>query len=116
MRLNNFVAACLTAGAAVALVLGAASPSMAAKAKKKEAAPAQPMAICPFVYQPVCAVKGGQKYTYSNSCFAQKDGAKVVSQGACKAGKPAMGKKSKAGKKAKMKPKMMSKPMPEKKK
>ena len=37
--------------------------------------------------QPVCATKGGMKFTYANACFAAKDGAKVVSQSACPAKK-----------------------------
>jgi len=113
MRVYRFAAACLTAGAALALVLGAASPSMAAKAKKKEAAPEQTPVICPIVEAPVCGVKGGQQFTYSNSCFAAKDGAKVASQGACKPAKP-MKSKGKMSKPAKKGDKM-GKPMEEKK-
>lgn len=86
------------AAAALVLALGSATPGFAAK-KKAAAAPAQPNApFCVQPSQPVCGVKGGEKFTYANPCFAQKDGAKVVSQGACKAAKKAMKKKS--GKKA----------------
>lgn len=85
------------AAAALVLALGSATPGFAAK-KKTAAAPA-PEQNAPFCIQashPVCGVKGGEKFTYANPCFAEKDGAKIVSQGACKA-KKAM---KKSGKKA----------------
>ncbi|MBI3705635.1 MAG: hypothetical protein HY244_17715 [Rhizobiales bacterium] len=69
------------------------------------AAPPPPPAFCTMEYKPVCAVKGGMKFTYSNACFAAKDGAKVVSQGPCKAAKA-----MKAGGKKKMAPKKAAKP------
>jgi hypothetical protein len=31
----------------------------------------------------VCGQRGGMKFTYANSCSAEKDGAKVVSNKAC---------------------------------
>ena len=85
-----------TVAAALVLAVGISSPTFAAK--KKAAAPAaQPNGLlCIQPSGPVCGVKAGQKFTYANSCFAQKDGAKVASQGACKAAKSA----KKAGKKA----------------
>jgi len=85
-----------TVAAAIVLAVGFASPSFAAK--KKAAAPAaQPNGIfCIQPSQPVCGVKGGQKFTYANSCFAQKDKATIASQGACKTAKSA----KKSGKKA----------------
>ena len=43
------------------------------------------------------------KFTYANSCFAAKDGAKVVSQGACPKAKPHKKAKKKAAKPAKKK-------------
>ncbi len=43
------------------------------------------------------------KFTYANACFAEKDGASVVSQGACPA-KKAMKHHKKHGKKKMAKP------------
>ncbi len=51
----------------------------------------------------MCAVKGGNKYTYANACWAARDGAKVVSDKACPAPKAAKAHK-KGGKKAAKKP------------
>ena len=67
----------------VAFVLGMAATGLA-KEKKKQAAPkAQPI-ICWFEpASPVCADKGGERFTYTNACCAEKDGAKVVSNKAC---------------------------------
>jgi hypothetical protein len=103
MKLRNIGYAAFIAAMAAAFVIGSGGPSEA-KGKKKEAAP--PPVICFGMYQPVCAVKGGTKYTYASACWAAKEGAKVVSDKACpapkavKAGKPA---KKKAGKPAKKK-------------
>lgn len=83
MTLKNLGYATLTALTAAAFVIGAAG-SGEAKAKKKMAAPPPPPVICTMEYKQVCGSKGGMKVTYANACFAAKDGAKVVSQGACK--------------------------------
>jgi hypothetical protein len=80
-----------------AAAMAATSPSFAAKKKAKAEAP-QPMAWCFQQQTPVCATRGGLKMTYASACFAEKDGAKVVSQGACGAKKVSM---KKAGKKKK---------------
>jgi hypothetical protein len=57
-------------------------------AKKKAAAPADPAtSVCFLVHHPVCATKGSARQTYNNSCYARIDGAKIVAQGACPAGK-----------------------------
>jgi hypothetical protein len=76
---------------------GRDEPSFAAKKKAKAEAP-QPMAWCFQQQTPVCATRGGLKMTYASTCFAEKDGAKVVSQGACGAKKMSM---KKGGKKKK---------------
>lgn len=89
------IAFTLLIGAAAAMA--ATSPSFAAKKKAKAEAP-QPMAWCFQQQTPVCATRGGLKMTYASTCFAEKDGAKVVSQGACGAKKVSM---KKAGKKKK---------------
>jgi hypothetical protein len=89
------IAFTLLIGAAAAMA--ATSPSFAAKKKAKAEAP-QPMAWCFQQQTPVCATRGGLKMTYASACFAEKDGAKVVSQGACGAKKVSM---KKGGKKKK---------------
>jgi hypothetical protein len=91
MQAKTIAYALLIAVAAV----GTASPSFAAK-KKAQTAAAEPTAFCFQAQNAVCATRGGQKYTYASTCFAQKDGATVVSQGAC--GAKRMSKK-KSGKK-----------------
>ena len=83
MKLRNFAYAAVIAVAAAALLIGSAATGEA-KSKKKTAAPPPPPApFCIEPYAPVCAVKGGMKFTYRNSCYAAKDGAKVVSNKAC---------------------------------
>lgn len=110
MKLKTIAYATFIAAAAGAFAIGASSPSEA-KAKKMAAPPPQP-GPCFELYAPVCGAKGGMKFTYANACFAAKDGASVVSKGACptakahkkhkKAAKPAkkMEKKSDAKKPA----------------
>lgn len=97
MKLGRLGYVAFIAGAA-ALALGTTAPALA-KAKKAVAAAEPPPFI--FCYQPikeVCGEKGGQKFTYANTCFARRDGAKVVSDKACPAPKA---KSAKAGKKSK---------------
>ncbi len=102
MKLRNFGYVAVIAVASAALLIGSAATGEA-KSKKKAAAPPPPPVICTLDYKPVCAVKGGLKFTYSNACWAAKDGAKVVSQGPCKTPKAmkAGGKKKAAKKMAK---------------
>jgi hypothetical protein len=38
---------------------------------------------CMALYDPVCAVKDGVRFTYSNSCYARRAGARVISDKAC---------------------------------
>ena len=101
MKLKNLGYAALIAVTAAAFVLGSAATGEAKAKKKKEAAP-PPMTACFMVPGgPVCGTKGGMKFTYKNSCYAAKDGAKVVSDKACPAKKAVTGgKKKKAAKKA----------------
>jgi len=84
---------------AVAFVIAIASASTGeAKGKKKKAAaaPAPVMATCwATPAAPVCGARGKLKFTYINSCYAGKDGAKVVSQNACPTKAAKKGKKSK---------------------
>ena len=105
MKMKNFGYAAFIAAAATAFVLGGVGPSEA-KGKKKMA-PAKPMASCMFsAPAPVCATRGGMKFTYRNACYAAKDSAKVVSGKACPAPKAKKAKKGgkKAMKKAAKKP------------
>jgi hypothetical protein len=107
MKLKNIGYAAFVAATALMLVLGSAATSEA-KGKKKAPAPKYSPA-CSTMRAPVCATKGGMKFTYVNSCFAGNDGASVNSNKACpvkaakKGGKKKGGKKK--GKKAKAKKK-----------
>lgn len=97
MKMKTFGYAAVIAVAAVALSIGSATTSEAKGKKKAAAAPAPVMATCwGAPAAPVCGARGKLKFTYINSCYASKDGAKVVSQKAC-ATKAAKG--SKKGKK-----------------
>jgi hypothetical protein len=104
MKIKNLAYATFVAAAAIAFVIGSAVLSEAAKKKKAAAAPPPPAQQWPTCwgapYGPVCATKGGQKFTYVNSCYAMKDQATSATPGACKAAK-AGGKKTKAKKKKK---------------
>ncbi len=107
MKLRNFGYAAVLAVTAAAFVIGSAVPSDA-KAKKKKAEAAPPPATCLLVTSgPVCATKGGMKFTYANSCYAAKDGAKVASDKACPAKAAAKAGKKKGDKKAAKKPMKM---------
>ena len=99
MKLKNIGYTALVAAVAAAFVIGSAATGEA-KGKKKTAAVTPPPVFCvPGDNKPVCAIKGGMKFTYADACFAKHDGAKVVSQGACKTAKAH--KKAKAAKPAK---------------
>jgi hypothetical protein len=100
MKIKNIAYAVVVAATAAMFVIASAVPSEAAKKKRAKKVAAPQPSICFNVHKPVCAVKGNMRFTYANSCYAVNDGAKVVSQKACKA----PGKAKKAMKKA-MKPK-----------
>ena len=38
---------------------------------------------CIALYEPVCAVKDGVSFTYSNACYAHRAGARVISRRSC---------------------------------
>lgn len=99
--LKKFGCAVLVAAAAVVFALGTATTGEA-KGKKVAAPPAQPTP-CFHVVEPVCGKLRGHEFTYVNACSAYKDGATIVSKGACKA-KKAMKHKAKKAKKAMKKP------------
>jgi hypothetical protein len=94
--------AALIAFGTAAFVVGSTAIGQA-KAMKKMAPP-PPMAFCMTISKPVCAALHGQTFTYANSCYAAKDGAKIVHQGACYVHHKAM-------KKHPMKKSAMKKPM-----
>ena len=82
MKLRTIAYAAFIAVAAGAFVIGSAGSSEA-KGKKKAAAPPPQPGPCFIAPAPVCGAKGGMKFTYANACYAAKDGASVVSKGAC---------------------------------
>lgn len=92
----------LVAAAATAMI---GWPS-ASDAKAKAMAPKpEPLRFCTgFEYKPVCTTLNGVRHTYGSACWAARDGARVIAQGACK---PAMMHKAKMAKKM---PKKMDKP------
>ena len=98
MKLKDLGYAAVIVATAIAFVIGSGGPSQAKK-KAKEAAP-PPQTLCFGSDKPVCATKGGLKFTYANSCYAAKDGAKSAKPGACKAAKA----HKKGGKKKMSKP------------
>jgi hypothetical protein len=97
MKIKNLAYATFVTAAAIALVIGSAVPSEAAKKKKAAPAPTASQPVSCFVTAPgsVCATKGGQKFTYFNACYAMKDQATGAKPGACKEAKTAVGKKKK---------------------
>jgi hypothetical protein len=98
MTIRNVAYTAFLGAAAIAFIIGSAVPSEAAKKKKAAAAPPAPQQQClGSAPAPVCATKGGLKFTYSNACFAAQDGAKSAKAGACKEAKG--GGKKKASKK-----------------
>ena len=99
MKLKTIAYAAFIAVAAGAFVIGSVGPSDA-KAKKKMAAPPPEPGPCFMIAGPVCGAKGGMKFNYANACYAAKDGASVVSKGACPTAK-AHKKAKKAAKPAK---------------
>jgi hypothetical protein len=100
VKLKNLGYAALIIVSSAAFVLGTAGSSEAAK--KKAAAPPPHPGPCFEPDKPVCATRGGMKFTYSNSCTAAKDGATIVSDKACPA--KAAKKAKKGGKKKAKKP------------
>lgn len=70
-----------------AAFFGAAAFGLALTSGGVDQAKAEMPIFCVQPSAPVCGAKGGMKFTYDNSCYAMKDGAKVVSKGACKSGK-----------------------------
>lgn len=105
-QLKNVSYAVLVAAVAGAFMLASAGSSEAAKKKAaaKPAAAPQSNVVCLGAGQPVCGTKGGQKFTYANSCYAANDGAKVSSSKACAGAKSGGKKMAKAAAKPAKKP------------
>jgi len=82
--LKKFGYAALIAAATFAFALGASSSGEAKGKKMAAPPPAQPQP-CMNSVEPVCGSLRGHHFTYANACSAYKDGASVVSKGACKA-------------------------------
>ena len=104
MKLKNLGYAALIIVSSAAFVLGTAGSSEAAK--KKMVQPPPHPGPCFEPVKPVCATRGGLKFTYADTCIAAKDGATIISDKACpaKAAKKAKkGGKKKAKKAAKKK-------------
>ena len=40
-------------------------------------------ALCPMIYQPVCAAKGNVAKTFANRCLAESEGFDVMNAGRC---------------------------------
>jgi hypothetical protein len=99
MTIRKIAYTALVGAAAVAFIIGSAVPSEAAKKKAAAAPPPQPPTCWANAPGPVCATKGGLKFTYFNSCYAAKDGATSAKPGECKAAKGKGGSKKKAAKK-----------------
>jgi hypothetical protein len=107
MKMKTIGFAAIVAVAAVGLAIGSSAPSFA---KKKKAEAMMPEPACQLmIHKPVCGVKGGLRQSYANSCYAVHDGAKVVSQGACKAHRKAAKKMAKPAMKKEMKKEMKKK-------
>ena len=104
MTIRNLAYTALVGAAAIAFVIGSAVPGEAAKKKKAAAAPPPPQPPTCLVVSPgpVCATKGGMKFTYFNSCYAAKDQATSAKPGACKEAKAAKGGGKKKASKKKM--------------
>ena len=101
MTIRNVAYTALLGAAAIAIIIGSAVPSEAAKKKKAAAAAPTPQQQClGSAPGPVCATKGGMKFTYINACFAAQDGAKSAKAGACKEKKAAKAGGKKKAKKA----------------
>ena len=90
MQLKHIAYTLLIAGTAAMV---ATSPSFAAKKKMEKSYADQMTPMCLQPQKPVCGAKGSQKFTYASACFAMKDGAKIVSDSACKVAKKKMHKK-----------------------
>ncbi|MBZ9733033.1 MULTISPECIES: Kazal-type serine protease inhibitor domain-containing protein [unclassified Mesorhizobium] len=42
--------------------------------------------LCTMQYQPVCARRGGDRQTFANACLAEREGYRIMREGACRDG------------------------------
>ncbi|MBZ9763861.1 peptidase [Mesorhizobium sp. CA8] len=42
--------------------------------------------FCTMQYQPVCARRGGDRQTFANACLAEREGYRIMREGACRDG------------------------------
>ena len=68
----------------VALVSGSVAGMMAAASEPDDRNFQRRPTVCTQQYAPVCGKINGVTKTYSNSCFAAADGAKIIAQGPCR--------------------------------
>jgi len=68
----------------VALVSGSVAGMMAAASEPDDRNFQRRPTVCTQQYAPVCGTINGVTKTYSNSCFAAADGAKIIAQGPCR--------------------------------
>ncbi len=94
MKLKTIAYAALIVAGAFALGLGSATTGQAKGKKKAAAPPPQPMVCLYEAPGAVCGSLRGHKFTYANTCSAYKDGATIVSKGACSAKKAHKAKKA----------------------
>lgn len=82
MTLRKFAAHVAMAALAAAFMFGTAGVGEAAAAKKAKA-PSK-AEWCNFQHKPVCGTYNGKRTTFSNECWAKREGAKKIKPGACK--------------------------------
>ena len=68
----------------IALVSGSVAGMMAAASEPDNRNFQRRPTVCTQQYAPVCGKINGVTKTYSNSCFAAADGAKIIAQGPCR--------------------------------
>ncbi len=83
LALQKYGYAAIVAAVSATFMLGTAATGFAKEKKKPEEPKAQPITCWFEATSPVCADKGGEQFTYTSACRAEKDGAKVISNKAC---------------------------------
>jgi hypothetical protein len=68
----------------IALVSGSVAGTMSAASEPDNRSFQRRPSVCTEQYAPVCGKLNGVTKTYSNSCYAAAEGAKVIAQGPCR--------------------------------
>jgi hypothetical protein len=68
----------------IALVSGSLAGTMSMASEPDNQNFQRRRTICTQQYAPVCGQINGATKTYSNSCFAAAEGAKIIAQGPCR--------------------------------